>query len=889
MLWLLAHSVRRAPRRLLLAAVGVAFPVAMLGATLLFVDGASHTMTRHALAPVQVEMQALATGLNVDMNAVDKQLAAVRGVQRVDRFGAADVVVSAPGAGKVHARVFAVDPGYFEHHPWVRPTSGTLDGGALLGEPLRAAPGFTTATSVTIDLPGDVPEDAKPLSLQLPVRGTADLRQAQTWYAIPLGDAQGDQVIVPRALVIDYATFERSLLPALRHASPNGGASLLNQAGTTLPPASVEAHISIDHAAYPTDPAQALRWSTVLRRVLERQSPGAVVVADNVAAVLTMAKQDAINAKILFFLLGIPGALVAAGLGLAAASALVEAQRREEALLQLRGATSGQLARLTTAHAALAGVVGAALGLFVAAASVSAVTGREVWREVPTDRLTITALAAVAAGVLTTAVRLVPLIRASRRSEVVAQRHLLEHGWTPTWRGARLELILIAVAAAILAVNVFSGGLRQTQIEGQTLALAFYVLLAPIALWLGITLLLIRLLRALLVARTRPQRSRPLTNWPAAALRWLGRRPARTGTALVLGALAVAFGTNVVTFAATYQAARHADTNAAFGSDLRLTSTTDSPNPPPALGPHVAATSPVRTVPGRVGTDRKNIMAIDIASYRQTATIGPNLLAGRGVEALADNPRAVLVAAEIADGFSVGPGDTLSLTIFPDDPNRTRNLSLQVAGVYRSFPPTDPITELVTTTAAIAQPLPAPDYHLVRVAPGHSPAQLADEIRARVPGFSVTTIDQQVQRDQRSLTTLDLKGLGRLESISSATVAAVGVAVLGAFLVLERRRESAVLRAVGATTAQVLTAPTVEGLIAVVGSLLVGMPVGIGLSVLSIRVLGLFFVLPPPLLVVPTNALAGLAAFMIATSAVALGIALRAVARQDAAPVLREP
>jgi putative ABC transport system permease protein len=75
----------------------------------------------------------------------------------------------------------------------------------------------------------------------------------------------------------------------------------------------------------------------------------------------------------------------------------------------------------------------------------------------------------------------------------------------------------------------------------------------------------------------------------------------------------------------------------------------------------------------------------------------------------------------------------------------------------------------------------------------------------------------------------------------------------------------------------------------VVGSLLVGLPVGIGLSVLSIRVLGLFFVLPPPLLVVPANALAVLAAFMIATSAVALGVALRSVARQAAAPVLREP
>jgi putative ABC transport system permease protein len=153
----------------------------------------------------------------------------------------------------------------------------------------------------------------------------------------------------------------------------------------------------------------------------------------------------------------------------------------------------------------------------------------------------------------------------------------------------------------------------------------------------------------------------------------------------------------------------------------------------------------------------------------------------------------------------------------------------------------------------------------------------------------VTTIADRVTREQRSLTTLDLHGLGRLESFAAATVAAVGVAVLGAFLVLERRRESAILRAVGATTGQVLTAPAVEGAIAVLGSLIIGVPVGIGLSILAVRVLGLFFTLPPPLLVLPTGALASLAVFMIVMSAVALGVALRRVARQDAAPILREP
>src|SRR5256884_10019996 len=50
----------------------------------------------------------------------------------------------------------------------------------------------------------------------------------------------------------------------------------------------------------------------------------------------------------------------------------------------------------------------------------------------------------------------------------------------------------------------------------------------------------------------------------------------------------------------------------------------------------------------------------------------------------------------------------------------------------------------------------------------------------------------------RSLASLNLDGLKRIEAIGAGLIAAIGVAVLGAFLVLERRREFAVLEAVGA-------------------------------------------------------------------------------------------
>ena len=75
-------------------------------------------------------------------------------------------------------------------------------------------------------------------------------------------------------------------------------------------------------------------------------------------------------------------------------------------------------------------------------------------------------------------------------------------------------------------------------------------------------------------------------------------------------------GEEVVAFVATYQAAREADTAAAFGADLRLAPTGDRPTPLPPLGPAVAATSPIRYVPVRAGTDRAIVRA---AVDRQTA------------------------------------------------------------------------------------------------------------------------------------------------------------------------------------------------------------------------------------------------------------------------------
>lgn len=890
MWWLVVRTVRSAPRRALLAAVAVAFPVAALSATLLFIDDSVHAMTTHALEPVQVEMRGLATSLTVDMAQVRQKLGVVPGVREVDLFGAADVVIGAPGApGRITARLFAVDPAYLEHHPWVR-ASGDLRGGALLNGAVADVPGFAQATTISIELRGDT----APLGLSLPVAGRVDVREATTWFAIPAGDVQGDLAIVPRAILVDYATFERDILPALQNAF--GGASAATNPGLSeLPPASLEAHVSIDHQAYPSDPGVAAQWSATARRVLERQAPGDIVVADNTVERLTEAATDATDAKVIFFLLGIPGALVAAALGLAAASALAEAHRREDALLRLRGATDRQLVWLAVGQGLVAGVVGTIVGLAVAVAGVSLVIGHAAWRDIPADRLVFITVLAVAAGTITTAARLVPVMRADRSSSIAVERRAFKGGWRPTWLRARLDLVALIAGVAILGGNILSGGLQLTLTDpgrpSQALALAFYVLLAPVAIWLGAILVVVRLLLAALGRWSRPERPRPLTSWASTNLRWLGRRPARVAVALVLGALAVAFGAEVITFAATYHSAASADNLVAFGSDLRLTPATDRVEPLPSLGADVTSTTPIRFIPARAGSDRKTILAIDASSYSSTATAKPVIVSGGGVDALAQDPSGVLVAEEIAADFDVAVGDTLPVTVFPDDLDLSQKLDLTVVGVFRVFPPSDPISEMVVSSALLPPPVPPPDYYLARVADGVDPDVAAAELSQGTAGgrFTVAAIADVARKQQRSLTALNLDGLSIIEAIAAGLIAAVGVGVLGAFLTLERRREFAIMHSVGGERRQILTGPALEGAVATLGSLLIGIPIGVALGALAVRILGLFFTLPPPLVSVSAGGLAVLAVFVLATSGIALAIAMRGITRMEVASVLREP
>jgi putative ABC transport system permease protein len=190
----------------------------------------------------------------------------------------------------------------------------------------------------------------------------------------------------------------------------------------------------------------------------------------------------------------------------------------------------------------------------------------------------------------------------------------------------------------------------------------------------------------------------------------------------------------------------------------------------------------------------------------------------------------------------------------PSGPWRTIPRAPVRGALTATTPPVAPgATARATAPAATSPPgaLPPPHYYLARVPPGHTVGHAAARLISAAgtsAGRTWQTFKDALAKDQSMLTTLDLTGLSRIEIAGTLTIAALGIALLGAFLILERRREYAVLRSLGASTRQVLVPQAIEGLSTVAAALALGLPIGSGMNTITSRIPTPLFTLSPPLI-----------------------------------------
>ncbi|MEU8695916.1 FtsX-like permease family protein [Streptomyces sp. NPDC048665] len=867
--------------RLLAALTGIALAVALVAALGSFLTASKATMTQRALRSVSVDWQVQVqpgadpgSVLSLVRKAPGTRAALPVGYSRTAGF-TARVQGSTQATGPGMA--LGLPDGYRTLFPDAIRTLSGSSGGVLLAQQtasnLHAAPGDT----ISVQLPGAGARQVK-------VDGVIDLPQADSLFQTVGAPSQSQPTAPPDNVV---------LLPADRFAALTQGST-----GVTT-----QVHVARDTARLPADPAAAYTAVTRAAHNLEARSTGTALVGNNVGAALDSARQDALYAQILFLFLGVPGAVLAAALTVAVASAGSERRRQEQGLLRLRGLRPGQITALAGLEAGLIGLLGGAAGLGIAAltgrlafgsASFGTSTGTwTVWYGIA-----FVLGAAVAAGAV-----LVPALRDLRTVSVAETRK--EPGArstrTPWW--ARYGLDIALLIGSWLVFHASSGNQYALVLAPEgvpSISVSYWAFLGPALLWIGAALLLWRL-TLLALAHGRPalaRLARPLTaNLAGTTAAILARRRRPLARSVVLLALAVSFATSTAVFNATYQQQAEVDARLTNGADVTVTEPPGAHIPPSAAGSlkvsGVRHVEPLQHRFAYVGSDLQDLYGVRPDTIARATSLQDAYFSGgttaQLMRKLAQRPDNLLVSAETVNDFQLSPGDTVNLRIQDARTKALRTVPFHYAGIVKEFPTAPKDSFFVANASYIAKATgsDAVGAFLLDTGGTHQ-QQTAAGLRTRLgTGATVTDLTQTRGTVGTSLTSVDLAGLTRIELAFAVLLAAGAGGLVLALGLAERRRTFAIAIVLGARTRQLRGMVITEALLLAVAGLAGGALIGWALSQMLVKVLTGVFDPPPAALALPGGylALTALAA-LIAVLAAALNGIRRA--RRPAVEELRD-
>jgi putative ABC transport system permease protein len=881
-LWFARRLLLRTPRRSLATLVGIALAAGMLGAVLFFVTASSRTMTQRAVSGVVVDLQAELQGGAGSMANALPILRAGPHVAAAERFALASFASSSlnradRAANTGSGALVAVDPSYLHTFNAFRLTQGSFGaGGIAISQDMGTNLGARVGDTITVQLPGHAGV------LRAPVTGILNIKLADILFR-PIDPALRALSANPpvNVVLMPYNTFQTRYAAVLRAQSGRAPTDVVTK---SAPAVSTQVQLRLDHNAIPADPAQAQTWLTGLRRDLEKPFAGQVVIADNLYGALDTARSDTIWAIVIFVFLALPGVALAGLFARGATAGYLEVQRPEFALLRARGVDSRLL--LTLIGAAMGGLVlvGTLLGLALGLLAVGLAPGVAVVFGMPL--LQSAGLALVGSLLVAGLATLLPLRTLLGEEVVDARRRVARTERAPLWRRLYLDLAMLAAGLVIYRITIANGFHPVLNGEGNpTLSLSLYTFLAPLLFWTGAVLFGLRLVTAALV-RMRPLTSRLLTGRGAGAyvLAGVARRIGPLARTATLTAMALSFAVSLSIFATTYNQQQRVDAQLTLGADVKVTLPAGHEGDPALVGkltgPGVAAVSPFALTVAYVGTEIQDIFGIDVASLRRATSFSDTFFqtgtAARTLDKLAATPDGILVSDETALNYSMAVGDRINLRLYNVHSKTYVLAPFHMAGIATEFPTAPKDAFLVVNRAYLSQITgnPNPSFYLLRA--DGDPGALAGRLAAELPpGSTVRHIGEVSGLLATSLTAINLNGLATIEGAFALGVLCLGLAAFLVTAVGERRREFAVLAALGATTRQAAAFLLAEvGLVVAVG-LLVGLVVGRVLAEMLVIILAGVFDPPPTAPVIGWGAVGlqlalALAAVLLAT-AIGLG------------------
>ncbi|TFV91085.1 FtsX-like permease family protein [Blastococcus sp. CT_GayMR16] len=884
----LSGLLRHRAGRMAAVATGVVTAVALLAAIGAFLVSSKATMTDRAIARVAVDWQ-VQVAAGADPAQVASTVAAQPGTRVTDVVGFASLpglaaTTAAPGAPATTqttgaAQVLGLPPNYLADFPGQLRTLAGSDTGVLVAQQTAANLHVGVGDVVSVVRPG-LPDAT------VTVEGVVDLPQADTLFQTVGAPAGAQPTAPPDNVLLLPQPLWRQLFDPLAAGRPD----LISS----------QVHVGRD-APLPADPAAAYVTEGGGARNTELTLTGAGIVGDNLAATLGAAREDALYAQILFLFLGLPGAVLAGLLTTSVAGAGRQRRQREQALLRTRGATHRQALALAAAEATIIGVVGVLAGLGLAALLGRLAFGSPAFGSTPSAAAGWAAVAAAAGFAVALATILLPAERAWRAGRVV-DAGALPPPKRPLWARLGLDLLALAGAAAVISATSRVGYALVLAPEGvATISVDYWAFLGPALLWAGGGLLCWRLAdlllgrgQRLLTAALRPVAG-PLAGIVAAGL---GRSRALVTRAAVVLALAVAFAVSTAVFNATYQQQALVDARLTNGSDVAVTEAPGARVPPSgadalAAVPGVRAVEPLQHRFAYVGADLQDLYGVRPDTVAAATSLQDSWFTGGTADqmmaALAATPDGILVSAETVTDYQLSLGDAVQLRVQTAAGGAPVTAPFHYVGVANEFP-TAPKDSFLVANADYLTKVTADDTvgaFLVDTGGQDTPAVTAALRQAAGPAATVTPLSAAVATIGSSLASIDLHGLTLLElGFAFAFGAAAGGLVL-ALGMAERRRNFAVLRALGARPRQAAAFVVGEAATVVVLGLVLGAALGAALARVLVAVLSGVFDPPPSSLAVPWTYLAVLAAAVVASIAVACGVALW-WARRAPVSLLRE-
>ncbi|MDQ6873056.1 MAG: ABC transporter permease, partial [Gemmatimonadota bacterium] len=548
-IWL-SGLVRRRYGRMLPAVLGVSLTIALLSILGIFINASAATMTRRALGDVPIDWQIELTR-GASMDSVVQQLKQTVTTRALDSVGYADVsgftaksggntlggTTQTTGAGKV----LGVTSTYWKDFPGLlRPMLGAA-AGILIAQQTAANLHVSVGDTISItrvDSAIKLPPRMGLPPLTTRIDGIIDLPQADALFqAIGVPPGAAPQAPPDNVLVVPIDIWHKWF-----------DQQSIVRPGTVR----TQLHVRLAHAL-PDDPRDAYVYVQQLANNFEARVVGSAIVANNLAARLDAVREDALYARVLFLFLGLPGAILAIILTFAVSATGGDRRRREQALLRVRGATTPTILRLESLEASVVSVAAAVIALIITLI----IASQMVTIPLATRQTTTVVLVALVIGIGTAlAAVVVPAWREARESSVRTGRARVGRGAAPFWERTWIDLILLVIAGVVYWRTAAAGYQIVLAPEGvAATSVSYGSFIAPLALWIGVALLVTRVFRHGLaggrafVSRTFKPLAGALSPIVAASV----SRQARLITrGVVLVTLAFSFAVSTAVFNTTY-------------------------------------------------------------------------------------------------------------------------------------------------------------------------------------------------------------------------------------------------------------------------------------------------------------------------------------------------